>query len=201
VSIKRVASGVLVLTLALLCGCSDVGTATIDGSGKVSASNDKPFPVLSAAKIIPAAMAIERRQYLDLAELAVVKSDNAATDELVTKLGGVAAVSQWLAGKHLPTAFATEHDMVADAEAYTLKPSELALILYRIKSPELLALMARTETGNDRIRAVYPSAAHKSGTNGGALSDVGYVNDRVVAVMGRNAQPSDLASAAEKLSF
>jgi hypothetical protein len=67
VCVERAVTCVLGVVLALLSGCSDVGTATIDGSGEVSASNDKPFPVLSAAKIIPAAMAIERRQYLDLA--------------------------------------------------------------------------------------------------------------------------------------
>lgn len=180
-----------------LAGCGQVGSAVIDRSGHLSATNDQPFPVLSASKIIPAAMALEQRRDLaPLVRLSVVDSNNAAADKLTASLGGKAAVSRWLASKGLPSAFATEAEMIANPTVYRLRPSELALILYRIKSPELLALMAQTKTGNDRIRSVYPDAPHKSGTIPGRfLTDVGTVNGKIIAVMGENVKTSDLAEA------
>lgn len=191
----------LFCVLALLvAACSDVGSAVVENGRVVRAWNDKPYPVLSASKIIPAAMAIERNQYPELVERVLVVSDNKASDELVSRLGGTTEVKRWLSAKGLPNKFALECEMIANPEAYQLRPSELALVLDRVKSPKLLALMARTQNGNDRIRAVYPRAPHKSGTFPGvALSDVGYVDGRVIAVMGRGVEPADLATATEEL--
>lgn len=190
---------VAVLALALatfwIAPRPDVGVAALE-HGQITARNDRPFPVLSAAKIIPAAMAIERGGFADLVRRVVVLSDNEASDELTARLGGKQAVEAWLASKGLQPRFATERDMIANPEAFTLRPSELALVLYRLKSPELLSLMAETQTGNDRIRAAYPGAPHKSGTVPGFLSDVGIADGRIIAVMGRNAEPQDLAAAA-----
>lgn len=183
------------LVFFLLVGCKDVGSATIE-NGRLTARNDQPFPVLSASKIIPAAMAIERRDpsLMPLVRLSVIDSDNEAADRLTDRLGGKAAVRQWLAAKRLPSSFATEREMIADPHVYQLRPSELALVLYRIQTPELLSLMKQTKTGNDRIRATFPGAPHKSGTAGAYLSDVGVVGDGVVAVMSKNAKPADLAA-------
>lgn len=191
-------------SVAVLClclaACGQVGTAVVEDGKVVEAKNDRPFPVLSAAKIIPAAMAIERNQYPELVERVLIVSDNGASDELVSNLGGAAEVRRWLASKGLPAKFALEREMIADPDVYQLRPSELALTLDRLKSPELLALMAETKTGNDRIRAIYPGAPHKSGTFPGvALSDVGYVDGHVIAVMGRGVEPDDLARSVAKL--
>lgn len=188
------------LLCALFGQCPDVGSAVIE-DGRLKAWNDHPFPVLSASKIIPAAMAIEQRRtdLSPLVRLSVVNSDNAAADRLTARLGGKVAVSRWLASKRLPATFATEAEMIANPTVYQLRPSELAMILYRIKSPELLSLMAQTKTGNDRIRAAYPKAPHKSGTLGSNLVDVGVVGGSVVAVMGSNAAPGDLATESSRL--
>lgn len=189
------------LPLLLVAACSDVGSATIDAHGHLTAHNDKPFPVLSAGKIIPAAMALERQNPpMGLIERSVVDSDNAASDELVASLGGAAAVRRWLTSKHLPAKFALEREMVANPRVMELRPSELALVLYRIKSPKLVALMARTKTGNDRIRAAFPGAPHKSGTLGSNLTDVGIVGERVVAVMGQGTA-TDLATSVSRLQL
>jgi hypothetical protein len=178
---------------------AQIGVAVIE-SGHLRATNNRPFAVLSAAKIIPAAMALETHDpaLAPLARLSVVNSDNKAADELTARLGGKVAVQRWLASKRLPTAFATEAEMIANPTAYELRPSELALVLYRIQTPALIALMAQTKTGNDRIRAAFPGAPHKSGTWGDKLVDVGMVNGRIIAVMGERVTPADLAAAAAR---
>lgn len=189
------------LPLLLLSSCSNIGSASIDQHGRLAAHNDVLFPVLSASKIIPAAMALERHDaaLLPLIRLAVVNSDNAAADRLTAQLGGVPAVQRWMRSKGLRPYFtATEAQMVADPTAMTARPSELALTLYRIQSPELLALMAQTKTGNDRIRAAFPGAPHKSGTWGRDLVDIGTANGKIIAVMGTNATPGKLALAARE---
>lgn len=171
----------------------EIGYAAIE-NGSVTAHNDRPFPVLSASKIIPAAMALERdRSLMPLVRKSVIDSDNQAADELTKRLGGRTAIQAWLHSKSLPDQFATEAEMVAHPTVYELRPSELALILYRIQSPDLLALMAQTKTGNDRIRAAHPGAPHKSGTAGRYLSDVGLANGKIIAVMGDGAAANDLA--------
>jgi hypothetical protein len=186
----------LAFAMLLLAGCSDVGSAVIDENGQLTARNDKPFPVLSSSKVIPAAMALERgdASLVPLVRLSVINSNNEAADQLTARLGGPQAVRGWLRSKGLPSAFATEREMLARPTIYQLRPSELALIVRRIQTPELVALMAQTKTGNDRIRAVYPNAPHKSGTLRGYLVDVGIVNGRVIVVMGANAKPRDLAA-------
>jgi hypothetical protein len=72
----------------------------------------------------------------------------------------------------------------------------LPRLMWKIRTQALVALMARTENRNDRIRAAYPNAPHKSGTAGCYLSDAGFVAGSVIVVMGKRARPEDLADEA-----
>lgn len=218
-----------VLSLLLVSACSNVGVAIVDSNGRVHVRNDRKFPVLSAAKIIPAAAALEtleptrrftiRRKVAgyspsvkvghtytvrELAELSVVDSDNSASDALVEALGGKQAVERWLKAKGSRMSFSTESEMVRDEEAFIARPSDLARLMSELRKspayPNLLDMMRRTRTGNDRIRRVFPGAPHKSGTGRNHLSDAAYVNGEIIVAMGRTTRGSDLADAVRSMA-
>jgi beta-lactamase class A len=161
------ASVLIVLLVAVSLGaCGKVGVAKITPSGQLSAVNDEPFPVLSAGKIISAAMLLDTadlgqqvtiraisggynptvklgRQYslADLLAYSVVDSDNTAADAITGHLGGPAGVQRWLNEKHVKLRFtATEDEMVKNAEAMTAKPSDLAMFLYRLRTGKIIEI-------------------------------------------------------------
>jgi beta-lactamase class A len=144
----------------------------------------RPGPVMSAQQLM---------------ELMITRSDNHATDGLITAVGGVAVVDAWLAkigivGQHLDNTIAT---MVRDdgrinpvttidtRNAST--PRAMLALLAAIDrggalSPQsravLLDTMTRTSTGRNRMRAGLPDGtvfAHKTGTLQSVTDDVGII--------------------------
>jgi beta-lactamase class A len=134
-----------------------------------------------------------------LMELSITRSDNHATDGLITAVGGIGAVNAWLArngivGQHLDSTIAT---MVRDDgrinPATTIEtrsastPRAMLALLAAIDrggalSPQsravLLDTMTRTSTGKNRMRAGLPEGtifAHKTGTLASVTDDVGII--------------------------
>lgn len=134
-----------------------------------------------------------------LMELMITRSDNHATDGLITAVGGVGAINAWLVkagivGQHLDNTIAT---MVRDDgrinPATTIDtrnastPRAMLALLAAIDrggalSPQsravLLDTMTRTSTGKNRMRAGLPDGtvfAHKTGTLQGVTDDVGII--------------------------
>ncbi len=134
-----------------------------------------------------------------LLELMITRSDNHATDGLITAVGGVGAVNAWLArngiiGQRLDSTMAT---LVRDdgrinpattlATPTTSTPRAMLALLTAIdrggalgaqSRAVLLDTMTRTSTGKNRIRAGLPDGtvfAHKTGTLQGVTDDVGII--------------------------
>jgi beta-lactamase class A len=134
-----------------------------------------------------------------LMELMITRSDNHATDGLISAVGGVSAVNDWLGktgivGQHLDTTIATMvHDDGRVNPATTIDthnastPRAMLALLTAIDrgnalSPQsravLLDTMTRTSTGKNRMRAGLPDGtvfAHKTGTLSGVTDDVGII--------------------------
>ncbi|WP_226017653.1 class A beta-lactamase [Novosphingobium sp. FKTRR1] len=134
-----------------------------------------------------------------LLELMITRSDNHATDGLITALGGIGPINAWLAragivGQHLDSTMATlvrDENLVNPATTIDTRtsstPRAMLALLNAIDrggvlSPQsralLLDTMTRTSTGKNRIRAGLPEGtifAHKTGTLTGVTNDVGIV--------------------------
>jgi beta-lactamase class A len=137
---------------------------------------------------------------LNLIELSLVAGDNAATDQVLARVGGPAAVTAWLrsrghgdiridrtvrktfaappAGKRAPDTSALDtttplamNRFLADLHGGRLVSAERTALL--------LEVMTRTGTGAGRIPGRLPPGVkvpHKTGTlEGGATNDVGYM--------------------------
>lgn len=134
-----------------------------------------------------------------LMELMITRSDNQATDGLITAVGGIGAVNRWLAtagitGQQLDHTMATlvrddgriDPAKVIDVRTSSTPRSMLALlaaidkgkVLSDASRAVLLGTMSRTTTGSRRIRAGLPAGtlvAHKTGTLAGVTNDVGII--------------------------
>ncbi len=135
-----------------------------------------------------------------LIELAITRSDNAATDALLAAVGGPAAVNRWmrsagLKGLRLDRDIATlvrddgEHD---PARTVDLRDSATPVAMVQLLSglyqgrwlsaqsrAVLIGAMERCVTGKNRMRALLPTdarVAHKTGTLNNTASDVGIIN-------------------------
>jgi beta-lactamase class A len=152
--------------------------------GRSSAAPLRPGPVMSAQQLM---------------ELSITRSDNRATDGLITAVGGVGVVNAWLArngivGQHLDSTMATlvrddgRINPVTTIDTRTAStPRAMLALLAAIDrggalSPEsravLLDTMTRTSTGKNRMRAGLPDGtvfAHKTGTLAGVTDDVGII--------------------------
>eukprot|EP01037_Dinobryon_pediforme_P016366 gene16366-16545_t len=135
----------------------------------------------------------------DLMELMITRSDNHATDGLITAVGGVGAVNAWLArngitGQHLDSTMATlvrddgRINPATTLDTHTAStPRAMLSLLAAIDrggalSPQsravLLDTMTRTSTGKNRMRAGLPDGtvfAHKTGTLQSVTDDVGII--------------------------
>lgn len=135
----------------------------------------------------------------DLMERMITRSDNHATDGLITAVGGVGVVNAWLAkngiiGQHLDHTMATlvrDDGRVNPATTIDTRtastPRAMLALLAAIDrggalSPQsravLLDTMTRTSTGKNRMRAGLPDGtvfAHKTGTLQGVTDDVGII--------------------------
>jgi len=144
----------------------------------------RPGPVMSAQQLM---------------ELSITRSDNHATDGLITAVGGVGVVNAWLArtgivGQHLDSTMATlvrddgriNPATTIDTRTASTPRAMLALLAAidrgNALSPQsravLLDTMTRTSTGKNRMRAGLPDGtvfAHKTGTLSGVTDDVGII--------------------------
>ena len=135
-----------------------------------------------------------------LIELSLTKSDNQATDAILSAVGGPAAVNRWLAasgisGLRVDRDIATlvrddreKNDPVLGLDkrdtSTPLAMVRLLSALHRgeVLSPQsravLLGAMSRCQTGKTRIPALLPAGtliAHKTGTLWAQTSDVGII--------------------------
>jgi beta-lactamase class A len=165
---------------------------------------DQPFPMmLPAAERTRSAVAPLRAGPVmtaqQLMELSITRSNNNATDGLITAVGGIGAVNAWLTksgiiGQHLDSTMATlvrddgRVNPVTTLDTRTASTPRAMLALLSaidrggVLSPEsravLLDTMTRTSTGKNRMRAGLPDGtvfAHKTGTLSGVTDDVGII--------------------------
>jgi len=158
-------------------------------------------------------------------EAMIIRSDNPATDIILRDLGGPAKVQQWLAQNQLSGVrvdrsiarlLSDRRDLRDRRDSAT--PKAMVTLLQQLDSGKLLrpssrsyllSLMARCQTGKNRMRALLPSGTpveHKTGTLNGLTTDVGFItlpDGRRLAIAlfaryGSN-RPSVLAAAARKI--
>jgi beta-lactamase class A len=174
----------------------------------ISVRGDEHFPMASTVKIAVAANYLAQvehgRRSLDeriggrtarsLIDAMMIHSDNHATDVLIRNLGGPRTLQSWLTqqgitglrvDRNIAQLLSSKRDLWDIRDSTT--PKAMVELLARIDSgkllrPEsrtyLLEVMARCQTGKNRMRALLPSWArveHKTGTLNGYTSDVGYI--------------------------
>ncbi len=201
----------------------------------VSVRGNVPFPMASTVKIAVAALYLAQvdhgRRSLDdridgvsarrLIDRMMIRSDNRATDILIRDLGGPQVLHQWLqergingirVDRNIAQLLAARRDLWDRRDSSTPQAMvELLRKIYRaeIIKPEsrnyLLDVMARCETGKNRMKALLPagSVEHKTGTLNGYTSDVGFISmpdgRRIAVAMfarGGSDRPRTIAQAA-----
>ena len=173
----------------------------------ISIKGNTPFPMASTVKVAVAALYLSQvdhgQRSLDdtvngqsvrsLMARMLIRSDNVATDILLKDLGGPHAVASWLedngvTGLHVDRTIAqllsAKRDLWDRRDSST--PTAMVDLLRRIYKAELirpesrnylLDLMARCETGKNRMKALLPGVPieHKTGTLNGLTDDVGFI--------------------------
>jgi beta-lactamase class A len=174
----------------------------------ISIKGNTPFPMASTVKVAVAALYLSQvdhgQRTLDdtvngqsvrsLMARMLIHSDNVATDILLKDLGGPHAVASWLqdngiTGLHMDRTIAqllsARRDLWDRRDSST--PTAMVDLLRRIYKAELikpesrnylLDLMARCETGKNRMKALLPNGVtveHKTGTLTGLADDVGFI--------------------------
>ena len=219
----------------------EYGIAAMDlGTGRsISFNGHQTFPMASTMKIAVAAAYLAEvdagRRRLDdrvgnvtagtLMDVMVTRSDNRATDLLLSMLGGPAGVDQWLRGhglagirvdRTIAQLLSARRDLrdVRDSSTPTAMLGLLRLIdTGNALKPEsrslLLDMMRRCRTGSNRIRGILPPGAtveHKTGTLSGYTGDVGFLTlptGRRIAVAffarGGENRPAVIATAARMI--
>jgi beta-lactamase class A len=205
----------------------------------VSINGNTAFPMASTVKVAVAAAYLSqvdhgRRSLSDriggqsaarLMERMMIHSDNHATDILLRDLGGPQGLQEWISfnglynfrvDRTIARLLADKRDLWDERDSST--PLAMVDLLRRLDKgkvlkPEsrsyLLDLMARCQTGRNRMRALLPwgtRVEHKTGTLNGYTSDVGYItlqNGHRVAVAlfarGGSDRPRTLANLARTI--
>ena len=205
----------------------------------VSIKGNTPFPMASTVKVAIAALYLAQvdngRRSLDdtingqsarsLMARMLIHSDNHATDILLKDLGGPTAVHQWLSDngvtglrvdRTIADLLRSKRDLWDRRDSST--PVAMVDLLKRIYKAELikpesrnylLDLMAKCQTGKNRIKALLPFGTpveHKTGTLDGLSDDVGFItlpDGRRVAVAiftrGGNDRPRTIAESARAI--
>jgi beta-lactamase class A len=175
----------------------------------VSIKGNTPFPMASTVKVAVAALYLAQvdhgRRSLDdtingqsarsLMARMLIHSDNRATDILLKDLGGPGAVHVWLrdngvsglrVDRTIGELLHSKRDLWDRRDSST--PVAMVDLLKRIYTAELikpesrdylLDLMARCETGRNRMKALLPFGTpveHKTGTLDGLADDVGFIS-------------------------
>jgi beta-lactamase class A len=188
----------------------EYGIAALDlATGKsISFNGDQAFPMASTMKIAVAAAYLAevdagRRSLYDtvgstsagtLMDAMITRSDNRATDLLISTLGGPAAVDRWMRAhgltglrvdRTIAQLLSDRRDLRDVRDSST--PRAMLRLLSLIDSssalkPEsrsmLLDMMYRCRTGSNRIRGILPAGArveNKTGTLNGYTGDVGFL--------------------------
>ena len=205
----------------------------------ISVRGDEPFPMASTVKIAVAANYLAQvehgRRSLDdrisgrsarsLIEAMMIRSDNHATDLLMRDLGGPKTLHNWLdqqgvtgirIDRNIAQLLRSPRDLWDVKDSST--PKAMVELLRKIDSGQLLQphsraylldVMARCQTGKNRMRAMLPRWAkveHKTGTLNGYTSDVGFItlhDGRRIAVAffarGGSNRPATIAWAARAI--
>ncbi len=188
----------------------EYGFAALDlGTGEiVSFNGNEPFPMASTMKIAVAAAYLAEvdagRRTLDeliggvsavqLMDVMMTRSDNRATDMLITTLGGPGAVERWLRAhrvegmrvdRTIAQLLSDRRDLrdIRDSSTPVAMLGLLRLIdsgdaLSAQSRSRLLDMMRRCVTGSNRIRGLLPAGTHvehKTGTLAGYTGDVGFL--------------------------
>jgi beta-lactamase class A len=175
----------------------------------VSIKGNTPFPMASTVKIAVAALYLAQvdhhQRSLDdvikgvparrLMERMLIHSDNRATDMLINDLGGPNRVHDWLqdngvrglrVDRNISDLLNAKRDLWDRRDSST--PVAMVDLLKRIYRAELikpesrnylLDLMARCQTGKNRMKWLLPSGTaveHKTGTLNGLTDDVGFIS-------------------------
>lgn len=219
----------------------DYGIAALDlATGQtISLNGQEAFPMASTMKIAVAATylaqvdlgqrSLEDRiagtTALSLMDAMITRSDNRATDLLISMLGGPATVDSWLrthgltdirVDRTIAQLLSARRDLwdVRDSSTPTAMVGLLRVIdgdtaLKPASRAMLLDMMSRCRTGSNRIRGLLPSTArveNKTGTLSGYTGDVGYLTlpgGRRIAVAffarGGSNRPGVIATAARAI--
>ncbi|HEX4762118.1 MAG TPA: serine hydrolase [Sphingomicrobium sp.] len=213
-----------------------IAALDLNSGESLSVKGDVRFPMASTVKVAVAALYLAQvdngRRSLDdringqsargLMSRMIIHSDNHATDILLRDLGGPEALDDWLkqngmtgirVDRTIAQLLRARRDLWDRRDSST--PEAMVDLLRRIYRAELirpesrnylLGLMARCQTGKNRIRALLPAGTpveHKTGTLNGYTSDVGFItlpNGHRVAVAffarGGSNRPRTIAEAA-----
>jgi len=217
----------------------DIAALDLNTGETVSIKGNTPFPMASTVKVAIAALYLAQvdngRRSLDdtingqsarsLMARMLIHSDNHATDILLKDLGGPTAVHQWLrdngvtglrVDRTIADLLRSKRDLWDRRDSST--PVAMVDLLKRIYKSELikpesrnylLDLMAKCQTGKNRIKALLPFGTpveHKTGTLDGLSDDVGFItlpDGRRVAVAiftrGGNDRPRTIAESARAI--
>jgi len=175
----------------------------------ISIKGDVAFPMASTVKVAVAALYLAQvdhgRRSLDdtingvsarsLIERMMIHSDNRATDMLIGDLGGPRVLDNWLreqgvngvrVDRNIAQLLADKRDLWDRRDSAT--PHAMVYLLTKIYRAELikpqsrdylLDVMARCQTGKNRMKALLPLGTpveHKTGTLNGYTSDVGFIS-------------------------
>jgi beta-lactamase class A len=205
----------------------------------VSVRGDIAFPMASTVKVAIAALYLAQvdhgRRSLDdtisgvsarsLLERMMIHSDNRATDMLLADLGGPRVLDHWLreqgvsglrVDRTIAQLLADKRDLWDRRDSAT--PHAMVYLLTKIYRAELikpasrdylLDVMARCQTGKNRMKALLPFGTpveHKTGTLNGYTSDVGFISlpdgRRIAVAMfarGGSDRPRAIAEAARTI--
>ena len=175
----------------------------------VSVKGNTPFPMASTVKVAVAALYLAQvdhgRRSLDdtisgvsaraLMKRMLIHSDNRATDMLIRDLGGPRVLDSWLrdngvtglrVDRTIAQLLADKRDLWDRRDSST--PMAMVQLLQKIYRAELikpesrnylLDVMARCETGKNRMKGLLPLGTpveHKTGTLNGYTGDVGFIS-------------------------
>jgi beta-lactamase class A len=216
-----------------------IAALDLSSGDMVAVRGDEAFPMASTVKVAIAAEYLSQvengRRTLDtviggkparkLLEEMIIHSNNLSTDIILRDLGGPAKVQRWLSDnnvsglridRNIAQLLAARRDLYDRRDSST--PKAMVKLLQRIDSGTLikssgrnylLSLMARCQTGKNRMRALLPFGTrveHKTGTLDGLTTDVGFITlpdgrRLAVALFARHGsnRPSVLAAAARRI--
>ena len=186
-----------------------IAALDLNTGDSVSIKGDTPFPMASTVKVAIAALYLSQvdhgQKTLDdtvdgqpvrkLMGRMLIYSDNHAADILFKDVGGPTAVHHFLTqngiqGVHVDRTIAqllsARRDLWDTRDSSTPKGMiELLKSIYKAKiiSPDsrdyLLGVMAKCQTGRNRIKSMLPAGTpveHKTGTLNGLADDVGFIS-------------------------